>query len=141
MTPSIRKELKSLALLVWILVGTGLLVSAAVTASTWPYAICFGIAFSIWGRLQLRDTLRTRQRIVQSVLQMPLEQLYEWGCTDDFIERLLSNSTLRGEYLAAVEQHAFRIEELLRADMSSQEFDERLKWAKAEIARQQGESQ
>lgn len=135
MKSNLRSGIKELALLVLLLTGAGLFLDAFFGRDTFPYALAFGCTLLIWFKLDLHDRQRKRERMILSVLEIPVAQLHAWGLTDDLIDRLLGNTALRTEYLRAIEQHVFHLEEVLRADMSAKEIEEGLAQARVDLAR------
>lgn len=133
-----RKARKELAGLVAIVLGLGLFAEVLSSASTFLYALVFGIALICWWKAATDDQEASRERMVKSVLKASVQQLHAWGLDDYAIEGLLCDESKRTEYLAVLqeegEERAMRIEELLRSQLNRAQYDSLMARAGRQLA-------
>jgi hypothetical protein len=133
-----RKARKDLAGLVAIVLGLGLFAEVLGNASTFLYALVFGVALVYWWKAATDDRAASRERMVKSVLKVSEQQLHAWGLDEDAVERLLCDASRRAEYLAVLEEEgeetAMRIEELLRSQLTRAQYDSLMAQAARHLA-------
>ncbi len=145
----IRKHIREVALLAWVLIGAGLLLHALfVTGETAAYALAGVVAWVVWMSMKLNDdadqqrrAMKSRDALVRSVLKMPLNDLHYLGITDDLTDRILRDSSLRAKYFRVLEDLHLDLDELLRANVPRGQLEQLLKQAEEANASDTGDFQ